>query len=233
MPLPTIATPKYPTTIPSSKKKLIFRPFLMKEQKILYTAMETDDQRQIFNAICTIIKNCVEGDIEPEILPMFDLEYIFLKIRSKSVGEIVDVYSSCPKCKARKDIKINLDEVQVQFPENHTNKIMLDEKLGVTLRYPTFEDSLKNVAEMNTQGIVDYICDSIETVFDETMTYSRKDFTPKELKDFVDSLNNQQFEKISDFYKNIPRLNKQVECVCNSCQHEFVVKYSNLSDFFT
>lgn len=233
MPLPTIVTPKYQITVPSSKKKLVFRPFLMREQKILYSAMETDDQKQIFDAICRIIVNCVDGDINPETLPMFDLEYIFMKIRSKSVGEIVEVYTSCPKCNARKNLQINLEEVQVKFSEEHTNKIMLDEKLGVLLRYPTFEDSLKNVADMSTAEIMNYVCDSIDMVFDDTTNYSRKDFTSEELRDFVESLNNQQFDKISSFYRSMPRLHKEVDCTCNSCNHDFKVTFEKLSDFFT
>lgn len=233
MALPTIAIPKYPITIPSSKKKIVFRPFLMKEQKILHMAMETNDQRQIFDAVCDIIRDCVDGVENPENLPMFDLEYIFMKIRAKSVGEIVEVGAKCPHCGVKNDVEINLDTIEVKFPENTSNKIMLDEKLGVLMRYPAFKDSLKDLTNLNTDGIFNYVCDSIEMVFDDSNTYTRKDFTAQELKDFVESMNSNQFEKLANFYTKLPELSKQVECTCIKCRESFKVDFKGLSDFFT
>ena len=233
MPLPTIVTPKYPITIPSSKKKTTYRPFLMKEQKVLYSAIESDDQKQIYNAMCMVIKECVDDIKNPETLPMFDLEYIFLRLRAKSAGELIDLAATCPKCDTKNKIQINLETVEVEFPENHSNKIMLTETLGVIMRYPQFSDSLIDLSNLGAEKIVDYICDSIEVVFDDNMTYTRKDFTPMELKDFVDSMNSSQFENVADFYKKMPKLKKQVECTCINCQENFKVDFSGLNDFFT
>jgi hypothetical protein len=232
MPLPTIVTPKYPITIPSSKKKTTYRPFLMKEQKILYSAIESEDQQQIFNAMCIIIRECVEGIENPETLPVFDLEYIFLRIRAKSVGEIIDVNTICPKCDAKNKIQVNLETIEVEFPENHSNKIMFTDKIGVMMKYPQFDDSLKNIADLNGDGMLDYICGAIDVVFDDSMTYTRKDFTIQELKDFVESLNTTQFEQIAEFYRKRPQLTKHMVCNCSSCKQDYNLDFRGMNDFF-
>ena len=233
MPLPTIAVPKYPIVIPSSKKKTFFRPFLMKEQKILFMALESKETEQMFRAMCDIIRNCVDDIGDTESMPMFDLEYLFARIRAKSVGETIEVSAKCPKCEHKNEMTIDIESVEVVFPEGVSNKIMLNDKLGVILRYPCLKDAVQDMSQLGADGAIDFICSSIDLVFDETSTYTRKDFTPDEIRGFVESLNTQQFEEISAFYNNLPQLNKTLNCKCKNCENEFVVDFRGLQDFFT
>lgn len=232
MPLPNVSVPKYPITVPSSKKKTVFRPFLMKEQKILFMALESKDQMQMLNAMCDIVENCIEGIDDAKTLPLFDLEYLFLKIRSKSVGEVVEARTKCPQCSKTNEISINLETVEIDFPKDHSNKVMLSDKMGVILKYPTIKDSMKEIDSLDASGMVKYISDSIEMVFDGDMTYSRKDFTTEEIANFVDTLNAQQFEKMAKFYTNLPQLHKETENKCLYCGHEYKISFRGLQDFF-
>jgi hypothetical protein len=233
MALPKIAVPKYQLTIPSSKKKVLFRPFLMKEQKILLMALEGRNNSDILRAICDIIVNCVEDIDNIDQMPMFDIEYIFAQIRSKSIGENVDVRVKCPKCDTKNDITVQLDGIEVVFPEEMSNKIMINENLGIILKYPSMSDRKADLSSIKTEDAFDFICNSIEMVFDENTTYGRKDFTTEEIKDFVNSMNAEQFEKISKFYQNLPHLNKEIDCICINCKKDFKVEFKGLQDFFT
>ena len=158
MPLPKIAVPKYQLTIPSTKKKVFFRPFLMKEQKILLMALEGKNSVDMLRAICDIIVSCVDGIEGVDQMPMFDLEYIFTQIRAKSIGEMVDVRVKCPKCGVRNDVSIQLDTIEVVFPEETSNKIMLNENLGVLLRYPSISDRKTDLSSVTTDDAFDFIC---------------------------------------------------------------------------
>jgi hypothetical protein len=232
MGLPTLNIPKYPITIPSSKKKTRFRPFLVKEQKILFMALESGDEKNMVDAMCDIVSLCVDGVDDPKKMPIFDVEYLFAKIRSKSVGEMVSLKANCPECNHKQDLEVNLDTIEVHFPENQSNKIMLSEDVGILLKYPALNDVNSNIAEMKTESIVDFVCRSIETVFDKDTTYTRKDFTDQEIQKFVDSMNAAQFDKISNFYVNMPNLRKETDCTCAKCNHEYKIVYKGLRDFF-
>ena len=233
MPLPTIAVPKYPVTIPSTKKNTFFRPFLMKEQKILFMALESEDPNQVLKAMCDIIKVCVDKVENPESMPLFDVEFLFTKIRSKSVGEQIEVKIKCPKCENKTEMSIDLDGVEVKFPENISNKIMLNDKMGVVLRYPSLKDATMNFDQMTADAIIRFVCDSVDSVFDEDAVYTRKDFTDEEIMNFMESLNGQQFEQIASFFKNLPQMTKTVECKCMKCSNDFTVDFRGLNDFFT
>lgn len=233
MPLPVISVPKYPVTIPSTKKETTFRPFLMREQKILMVALESKDTKQIFSAMCDILKSCVDEIDNVVLMPVFDIEYLFAKVRSKSVGETIDVKVSCPKCNKKVDLSINLDEIEVNFPAGVSNKIMLNENLGLIIRYPCLGDALINMDNMTADKIVDFVCNSVEMVFDENNTWTRKDFTQQEIEAFVESMNAAQFEQVLNFYKNLPQLAKTTSCTCIPCKHEFEVDFRGLQDFFT
>lgn len=232
MPLPTIAVPKYPITIPSTKKETFFRPFLVKEQKILLMALESKDTIHMMKAMCSIIENCTDGIVNPQEMPLFDVEYIFAKIRAKSIGESIEVKSTCPSCDSKTSLTIEIDSIEVKFPEGITNKIMLTDKLGIILKYPSLSDSIVDM-ESTADGAVEFVCNSIDVVFDSASTYNRKDFTPSEILTFVESLDGKQFEQITEFYKNLPQLNKTIECKCLNCNHEYVVDFRGLQDFFT
>lgn len=233
MPLPKIATPKYELTIPSSKKKVFFRPFLMKEQKVLMMAMEGKNDADVLRAMCDIIASCVDGIENIDIMPMFDIEYIFTQIRAKSVGENVDVRVKCPKCSAKNDVSVQIDTIEVVFPEQASNKIMLNENLGIILKYPSMSDRRTDLKKVGTEDAFRFICNSVEMVFDNDTTYTKKDFTTEEINEFVLSMSSEQFEKVSKFYENLPYLNKKIDCKCVGCQHEFEVDFKGLQDFFT
>lgn len=233
MPLPTLSVPRYPLTIPSTKKLTTFRPFLVKEQKILLMALESEDEKQIIRAMLDIVTNCVDGVQEPESIPLFDLEYIFAKIRAKSVGEQIDVKIKCSNCDKRFDTTIDVENLEVKFPEGVTNKIMLSESLGMVLRYPAVKDMGKTVENMNTLEILNYIADSIEMIFDADGIYTSKDFTHEEAVKFVESLSSPQFEKVSNFYKTMPQLEKDIKYRCPHCNTESTTTFRGLRDFFT
>lgn len=233
MSLPNLGIPKYQIIIPSTKKVTSFRPFLVKEQKVLYMALESQDDKQVLGAMCNIIKACVDNIPNPETMPIFDLEYMFTKIRSKSVGEIIDLKSKCPQCEKYNDIAVNLEEVEVQFPPNISNKIMLTEKVGLVLRYPRITDVQIDMTTMNVEEVLKFIISSVESVFDEDNVYTRKDFNEEEITKFVESMTNTQFELIGKFYLNMPQLKKDVQCKCLSCGNEFQASFRGLQDFFT
>lgn len=233
MSLPSLKTPKYRITIPSTKKETTFRPFLVKEQKVLYMALESKDERQIMDAMCDIIRICVDGIDNPETMPLFDIEYVFTKMRAKSVGELVELKSKCPNCQRSNELTLNLDEIEVKFPENISNKIMLSDKVGITIRYPCITDAAVNIGEMGVDQVLDFVTSSIETVFDDDNVYTKKDFTADEIKKFVESMTSGQFELIGKFYLNMPVMKKEIGCKCISCGHEFSATFTGLQDFFT
>jgi hypothetical protein len=233
MSLPTLGIPKYKITIPSTKKETTFRPFLVKEQKVLYMALESQDEPQMISAMCNLIRACVDGVEHPEKMPLFDIEYLFAKVRAKSVGELIDLKTKCPNCQKSNDLTVNLDELEVQFPESVSNKIMLTDKVGITIRYPCIMDARPNMKEMTVEEVLNYVISSIETVFDEENVYTRKDFSSEEIHKFVESMTSSQFELIGKFYLNIPVLKKDVACKCRSCENEFVASFTGLQDFFT
>lgn len=233
MPLPKIATPKYAVTVPSTKKQTTFRPFLMKEQKVLMMALESKSNDDMFRAMCDILTSCVDGVDDPNNMPLFDVEYLFTKVRSKSIGEVIDVRVGCPSCNKKTEIEINLDQLEVVFPENITNKIMLTDKMGIILKYPSLHDAVQNMNDVSSSGVVSFICDSIEGVFDEDQVWGKKDFTKEEIIAFVESMSTGQFEKVTEFYRNIPQLSKTAKCTCMHCSHEFEINFKGLQDFFT
>jgi phage FluMu protein Com len=233
MSLPTLGIPKYRVTIPSTKKETTFRPFLVKEQKVLYMALESQDDKQILDAMCNIIQSCVDGISSISKMPMFDIEYLFTKIRAKSVGEIVEVKAKCPQCQKSNELSINLDEVEVQFPESISNKIMISDKVGIVIRYPCITDARSNLNNMSVEEVLHFVANSIETVFDEDNVYTRKDFIDEEIQKFVESMTNNQFELIGKFYTNLPEMKKDVECHCIGCQNDFKASFTGLQDFFT
>lgn len=232
MPLPKIVAAKFPVTIPSTKKNTFFRPFLMKEQKVLYMAMHGEDVEQMFKAMCDIVESCVEGITNAANMPMFDLEYLFMKIRAKSVGELIQVGVKCAKCDKNNKVEINLDTLEVEFPSDINNKIMISDKMGIILRYPCLEDMKRKVEHNDADSLIQFVCDSIESVFDSTSVWTRKDFTNDEIKEFVESMSGEQIEKVSKFYANIPTLSKKMQHTCQHCQHEQTIDFRRLQDFF-
>ena len=219
MGLPTIAVPEYSLTVPSSGNQIKFRPFLVKEEKILLIAMESENPEEIINATKTIVKNCVYGDIDVDTLPTFDLEYIFLQLRGKAKGEQLELNYKCPKCEAPIPVLMNVDDIKVQKDENHTNNIKFTEQLGVVMKYPDIilQNTLEKIAEENkVDALFQTIIHCIDYIYDEHNTYPAKDHNPKELEEFVESLTDDYFQKISNFFETMPKLQHKTLLKCEN-----------------
>jgi len=211
MPLPKLAIPEYDMELPVTGTKLSYRPFLVKEEKLLYLAMESQDDKQMIKAVKTIIKNCTSLKTKVEDLATFEIEYIFLRIRSKAVGEVSEFTIMAPDDeKTKVEIKIPLEEVQVQIPDDHTKEITLAEGVGVIMKYPSLDVFIsQNMSE--TPGLDDVFklaASCIEQVFDKDEVYD--DFTPKEALDFLENLNSDQFGKIQAFFETMPKLSHTI-----------------------
>ena len=220
MSLPTITVPQYSLTLPSTGKEYKYRPFLVKEEKILLIAMESEDEKQIIDATVNIIKNCIVGEIDIDDLPIFDIEYIFLQLRGKAKGEILELKYTCPKCKGQIPLAINIDEIKVEKKDGHSNKIELTDDVGVVMKYPNIEiqkkltDIAKNTTEI--EGLFETITNCVDYIYDEESTYPAKDHTKKELHDFLESINDEQFQKISKFFETAPSLKHEIELHCKN-----------------
>jgi hypothetical protein len=239
MSLPKLNVPVYETVLPSTEKVIKYRPFLVKEEKILLTAMEADDEKTIFPAVKQIINNCVHGKLDVENLPTFDIEYLFLRLRAKSVGEEITIGLrpwGCPKnegklCENSTQVKLNLEEVKVIKNEKHSSKIMLDDNIGVKMRYPnanTISITSKNEVETG----MEILKDCIDMIFTEEETHERDSFTDKELDVFFDSLNSKQFQKLKNFFDTMPVLKHTVKYKCKTCGEEKETTLQGLNSFF-
>ena len=207
MPLPKLAIPEYDLELPITGKKLSYRPFLVKEEKLLYLAMESQNDKEMIKAVKTIIKNCTSLKGKVEDLATFEIEYIYLKIRSKAVGELSEFKITCPAAEETKvDIQIPLDKVEVQIPEGHTNKIKLDENVGIEMKYPSLDVFIQQnlVDNPNIDDIFALAASCIAQVYDKEEVYDT--FTKKEALDFLEELNSEQFAKVQDFFQTMPKL---------------------------
>jgi len=215
MPLPKISTPTYELELPSTGKKIKYRPFLVKEEKILIIAMESEDEKQITNAIKDVISSCIiTRGVKVEQLSTFDIEYIFLNIRGKSVGEEVEVMITCPDDGVTQvPTSINLDEIKVQKGKNHSRDIKLDDSLILRMKYPSLDEFIKNNfsgQEITVDNTFDLICSCVEQVYSEEESWSASDCTRKELKQFLDQLSSKQFKEIETFFETMPKLSHTV-----------------------
>ena len=210
MALPTMDLPTYELEIPSSKKKIKIRPFLVKEEKVLLLALESDDEKNIKQAVLNLLKACIQSRVKVENLSTFDLEYIFLNIRAISVGEIVEILITCQDDEETKvKYNLNLTDVNVIFPEGHTNKIMLNDNTGVIMKYPSFDDFVEGQfanKEYNEDGVIKIIANSIDQIFQDEEVYDESTTNKKEFIQFVESLTKEQLEKIQAFFESAPRL---------------------------
>ena len=242
MALPKLNVPVYEAILPSTETVIKYRPFLVKEEKILLTAMESENEKTITDAVKQIIKNCVQGELDVERLPTFDIEYNFLRLRAKSVGEEVKIGLKpwgCPQnngelCEFTTEVPINLEEVKVQKTENHSNKIMLTDDIGIILGYPNIE-SIKEMMKgelSETEVGLKVIKNSVEMVFTQEETHERDSFTETELDDFFDSLNTLQMEKIREFFDTMPVLKHTVKYNCKTCGEEKETTVQGLNSFF-
>jgi len=240
MALPTIATPTYTLKVPSTNKSITYRPFLVKEEKILLMAMESEQEQDMADALRQIIGNCVTtANFDAHTLAVFDLEYIFLNLRAKSVGEIAEPTIKCPECDEEVKLKVDLTKVKVKKDRKHKSEIPLSENIGVTMRYPDIVDLLAMESELKEgETEVDrtftMILNSIENIWDENSVYPSKDHSEDELNAFLESLSTEHFEKIQQFYDTMPRLEHKIKYKCSSeeCKHEDEMVLRGLQDFF-
>ncbi len=213
MALPKIGVPTLELHLPSNNKLIKYRPFLVKEEKVLLLALESEDENQIKSAVKDVIKNCVISKIKVDDLPSFDLEYLFLKIRAAAVGEIITMNVTClDDGETRVEVEINLNEVEVYRPEGHTNKIMLTEDLGMIMKYPSMDRFIEAEfldKQVKTEEVFDFIADSIDQIFDTEEVWDSSTTTKKEMKEWVESLTTKQFEEIQKFYETMPKLRYQ------------------------
>ena len=238
MPLPKISTPTYELELPSTEQTIKYRPFLVREEKLLVLALETEDTKQITNAIKTVIKNCIETKaIKVESLPTFDIEYLFLNIRGKSVGEEIEVNIICPDDEETSvPVKINLDEIQVQKNEGHTNKIKIDDKIMMEMKYPSLEQFIKSNFDFNSDSQMeqsfDLISSCIDKIYTEDEVWVASDVTKKELTDFLEQMNSSQFKEIEKFFETMPKLSHKVKVKNPNTKIESEVTLEGLSSFF-
>jgi hypothetical protein len=238
MPLPKISTPTYELELPSTEQTIKYRPFLVREEKLLVLALETEDTKQITNAIKTVIKNCIETKaIKVESLPTFDIEYLFLNIRGKSVGEEIEVNIICPDDEETSvPVKINLDEIQVQKNEGHTNKIKIDDKIMMEMKYPSLEQFIKSNFDFNSDSQMeqsfDLISSCIDKIYTEDEVWVASDVTKKELTDFLEQMNSSQFKEIEKFFETMPKLSHKVKVKNPNTKVESEVTLEGLSSFF-
>jgi len=236
MALPKIETPTYELTLPSQEIKVKYRPFLVKEEKILLMAMESQKADEIFQATKQIVASCTFNSLKVEDLPTFDLEYIFLQIRAKSVGEITKFKVLCPDDKKTyADVEVDLTKVNVEVDDKHTNKLVVDEKrnLGVVLKYPTM-NVLKSGTMENptTEQIFDVLTECVDHIYEGDKIYPAKDSTQQEIKEFFEDLSQDSFVKIKSFFDTMPRLRHEIEVTNPVTNVKSKVVLSGLNDFF-
>lgn len=239
MGLPVIGTPTHETTIPSSGKVINFRPFLVKEEKILLIALETGDKKAQYRALKQILQNCIITPTNVEELTVFDVEYLFIQIRGKSVGEILEPVVVCPACATQGKLKINLSDITV----NQKNKVevpykvMLSDNVGITLVYPNLKmveniDPEKAVGSGDTETVFKIIAKCIDMIFDGEQTFDPKEYTEKEIIQFIEGTPTENFKKIIDFVSNMPRVEKEVNFRCPKCQTDKQMVLRGVEDFF-
>ena len=236
MALPKIEVPTYKLTLPSEDTVVEFRPFLVKEEKILMLAMEEKNDAQMKSAVRDLINSCTFGKLEVTKLPLFDIEYLFLNIRAKSVGEIASFKVFCPEDKVTIiPVDVDLTKVEVQVDDEHTNKIVLDEErnLGISMNYPNIDTIPLGVDEdMNTEAIFKTIVECIDYIYEGEQVHKAKDQTKAELIDFFNNLNTNQFKKIRKFFDTMPKLRHEIKVINPKTKKESVVTLQGLSDFF-
>ena len=237
MTLPSIETPRYELTLPSTDKVVQYRPFLVKEEKILLVAMESNNNKEILNATKEILRACTFEKIDVDTLPIFDIEYIFLQIRSKSVGEIAKFKMLCPDDKETyADVEVDLTKVNVQVDDAHTNNVLIDEnrKLGIVFNYPTLEMTKAgfNVTDTDIDSLFEIMANSINHIYEGDKIYPSIDSTKEEMKKFLEGLPQTAFNKIKTFFETMPQLRHSVEVENPKTKVKSTIVLKGIRDFF-
>jgi len=246
--LPKIDVPVYETILPSNNQVIKFRPFLVKEQKILMMGAQASDPKDIIDSIRQILSNCILSDIDIESLPVFDLEFLFLNLRARSINEVVEIKYRCnndlssdkedkeelKKCTGFVTFNINVLDIKPEFGEGHTSDIKLSEKVGMKLKYPTFE----MMKDLDTEGkseddvMYDLLVGCIDFIYDENNMYYPKDSTKEEIGEFIDNLQQKNLEQIKTFFGTMPKVKKELDFVCPKCGFEDHIILEGVQNFF-
>tara|TARA_R100000329_G_C7557099_1_gene196984 strand:+ start:41 stop:760 length:720 start_codon:yes stop_codon:yes gene_type:complete len=238
MPLPTIATPTYDLELPSSGKKIKYRPFLVKEEKLLVLALESESNKEISTAIKAVLKSCIQTrGVKVEQLPTFDIEYLFLNIRGKSVGEEIEVNLICPDDgETSVTVTVDVDEIKVEKKEGHTSQIKLDKNLMMEMRYPSLDQFIKNNFDFSGEPGIDesfeLIAACIDKIYNEEEVWTTSDCTKKEIVDFLEQMNSKQFKEVEKFFTTMPKLSHEVEITNPKTKVKSTVVIEGLSSFF-
>ena len=230
MALPILETPSYELILPSTNKKVKYRPFLVKEYKILLTTVEADVS-EITRIVTELVDNCTFNKVDISKLAHFDVEYLFLNIRAKSISETADIVINCD-CGTKIDYTLDITNLKVVKDEKTTNKVMLTEDIGVVLRYPRFDEMLDIRDNANSTRIVELITDCVDAVFTKDDYFDKTSYTNEELSSFTSSFTKQQFDKLEEFFRNIPKIVQHIEVDCPSCKKHNEVDLEGLQNFF-
>lgn len=243
MALPKLDVPIFTIDLPLSKQKVRYRPFLVKEEKILLMAMESNDEKTVIESIKQIVNNCCLDEINIDELPVLDLELFFLHLRARSVGEIADLQYKCNNkiktdneeektCNHVVKLQVNVLEIKPEIDKNHTNKIQLSEKLGIVMKYPNFK-ILENITDgSEVEKIIKIITNCIDYIYDEENIYYKKDIIQEELMEFIEGMTRDQFEKIQEFFDTIPKIKKDIEFKCGKCGYQEKIAVEGIQNFF-
>jgi hypothetical protein len=242
MALPKIDVPIFDLKLPSTGKKIKFRPFTVKEEKLFLMATQDNDSKTAFSTVIQVLNNCILSEIDIEKLPMFDVEFIFLNLRARSIGEVVDLSYKCnnevqgsdgpSKCNNVVNIKMNLLEIEPTIDETHSNKVELTDKMGIVMKYPSIEFLGNELGDDEFDVVIDLIVDCIDYIYDENQIYYAKDSTREELIDFLDSLQSKELEKIKEFFDTLPKIKKDLDFKCGKCGHEEKIVLEGIQSFF-
>ena len=240
MPLPTIDTPTYELKLPSSSKKIKYRPFLVREEKILILALESKSESEITNAVTDVLKKCIlTKGVDVDSLPTFDIEYIFLNIRAKSIGEDIKMTVTCPDDGLTEvPVTVYVDEIKVVKPKDHKIDIVLDDNMTLRMKYPSISQFIENNFEVedDPETVVDktfkVVADCIETIYNEEDAWDAKDYTPNERIEFVEQLNSKQYKAVETFFETMPKLSHTIDVVNPNTKEKGSVVLEGLSDFF-
>lgn len=240
--LPKIDVPIYDLKLISTNKEVRYRPFTVKEEKLFLMASESKDEETVLKTIKQVINNCVIDEIDVDSLPIFDLEYLFINLRAKSVGEEVKLNYQCnnnviknekeEKCGNIINFTLNLTEIKPEPGAGHSNKIVLTDKLGIVMKYPRLDFISKKEGKSETEVILELIIDCIDFIYDEEQMYYAKDSTRKELEEFLDSLQTKDLEKLKNFFDTMPKVKKKLDFKCSKCGYEDNVDLEGIQSFF-
>lgn len=230
MALPKLNTPTFELTLPSSGQKVRYRPFLVKEHKTLLAMYDAKDT-EVARIVRELVDVCTFNALDVNKLPYFDIEYIFMNLRAKSVGEVVEVFVNCT-CGNKIDAKFNIEELKVVKNDKHTSKIMITDSLGVEMKYPMLDDVIKVFLSDNTESVIDMVVDNVKGIFSNEEYWDAKDQTKEEISDFILSLTKDQFALLEEFFVTAPKIVQEIEADCNKCGKHNTTKLEGLSNFF-